>query len=508
MEELENTKQHKIGLVGLILMVFTSIYGISNTTVAYDQMGYGAILWYVLGAILFFLPSVMMFAEYGASFKEAHGGIYSWLAGSIGEELAFIGTFIWLSGWIVWLVSESSKIWIPFATMFTGYDTTQSWHFLGLNSVETIGLIAIMFMFAVTFFSTHGINQIARFAAFGGIITLTITALFLLISLVLLAVQSGHLAEPFTARSIIHSPNGQFGSPIAIMSFIVYAIFAYGGMETMGGVVDNVKNSSKTFPRAMIISTIIMLIAYSLGIFLWGVSANWHVVLGNKTSDLGNVLYVLMNNLGVSIGKTLHLSVAASVNLGNWFARIIGIEEFLSDMGAFFVLVYSPLKSFIMGSPAKFWPKKITKLNKFGVPAYSMWLQAIIVAVIVFAVSFGGSNAQSFYTVLQDMENISSAVPYLFLVGAFPFFKKRTDLERPFVFFKTKAMTWTITIVTWLVILLGIIFTVIEPLSIHDYYTAFWTVIGPIFFALVAWIFYEVSVKQRKINVPHIDDID
>lgn len=69
-------------------------------------------------------------------------------------------------------------------------------------------------------------------------------------------------------------------------------------------------------------------------------------------------------------------------------------------------------------------------------------------------------------------------------------------------------MTWTITIVTWLVILLGIIFTVIEPLSIHDYYTAFWTVIGPIFFALVAWIFYEVSVKQRKINVPHIDDID
>lgn len=54
MEELENTKQHKIGLVGLILMVFTSIYGISNTTVAYDQMGYGAILWYVLGGDFIF----------------------------------------------------------------------------------------------------------------------------------------------------------------------------------------------------------------------------------------------------------------------------------------------------------------------------------------------------------------------------------------------------------------------------------------------------------------------
>ncbi|MSE21463.1 amino acid permease, partial [Lactobacillus parabuchneri] len=90
----------KITLVGLILMIFTTIYGFANTTVAYEQMGYASIIWYVLAAILFLLPTAMMFAEYGSTFKDAHGGIYSWLAGSIGEEWAFIGTFIWLSSWI------------------------------------------------------------------------------------------------------------------------------------------------------------------------------------------------------------------------------------------------------------------------------------------------------------------------------------------------------------------------------------------------------------------------
>ncbi len=37
-------KTKKITLVSLILMIFTSTFGFANTTVAYDQMGYGSIL--------------------------------------------------------------------------------------------------------------------------------------------------------------------------------------------------------------------------------------------------------------------------------------------------------------------------------------------------------------------------------------------------------------------------------------------------------------------------------
>lgn len=58
-------------------------------------------------------------------------------------------------------------------------------------------------------------------------------------------------------------------------------------------------------------------------------------------------------------------------------------------------------------------------------PANAMWLQAIIVCVIIFLVAFGGSAAQRFYLILTDMANVSTSFPYLFLVGAFPFFKKR-----------------------------------------------------------------------------------
>ena len=120
-------KNKKIGLVSLIMMIFSSIFGFANMPVAFLQMGYASIIWYIFAAIFFFLPVAMMLAEYGATFKEEEGGIYSWLTHTLGEKWAFIGTFIWLSSWIIWLLSISSKVYIPFSAMLFGKDLTQTY---------------------------------------------------------------------------------------------------------------------------------------------------------------------------------------------------------------------------------------------------------------------------------------------------------------------------------------------------------------------------------------------
>lgn len=35
----------KIGLLSLIMMIFSTVFGFANSTVAYEQMGYAAIIW-------------------------------------------------------------------------------------------------------------------------------------------------------------------------------------------------------------------------------------------------------------------------------------------------------------------------------------------------------------------------------------------------------------------------------------------------------------------------------
>jgi hypothetical protein len=139
---------------------------------------------------------------------------------------------------------------------------------------------------------------------------------------------------------------------------------------------------------------------------------------------------------------------------------------------------------------------KLTKMNKHNMPANAMWLQTAIVAVFIFLVAFGGSAAQKFYTILTDMANVSTTFPYLFLVGAFPFFKKRQDLKRPYEIYKNKTFTNFIVTIILIILAGGIIFTCVQPIIEHDYQTAFWTMIGPIFFGIVAWAFYSYSEKK------------
>lgn len=130
----------KIKLGALVLMIFSSIFGFSNSLTAFYQMGYASIIWYIVTAVLFFLPSALMFAEYGASFKAARGGIFSWLRGSIGEKPAFIGTFIWLAAWVIWLVSSTQFFLVSVSTMISGHDQTQTWHLFGLSANQTLKL--------------------------------------------------------------------------------------------------------------------------------------------------------------------------------------------------------------------------------------------------------------------------------------------------------------------------------------------------------------------------------
>ena len=98
------------------------------------------------------------------------------------------------------------------------------------------------------------------------------------------------------------------------------------------------------------------------------------------------------------------------------------------------------------------------------------------------------------------MANVSATFPYIFLIGAFPFFKAKKDLDRPFVAFKNRFWTDVLVIFVELILIIGILFTFIQPLTEKDYQTAFWTLAGPIFFAIVALVFYQIAVKKGKVE--------
>lgn len=115
------TDKQKLSLKALILMIFTSVFGFTNISRSYYLMGYSAIPWYILSGIAFFLPFAFMIAEYGSAFKDAKGGIYSWMEKSSGKKYAFVITFMWFASYIIWQVNVGSQVFGLFYRMlFSG----------------------------------------------------------------------------------------------------------------------------------------------------------------------------------------------------------------------------------------------------------------------------------------------------------------------------------------------------------------------------------------------------
>ena len=501
----ENNNAKKITTGALVLMIFSTIFGFANTPVAFMQMGYGAILWYILGALLYFLPSSLMYAEYGSALKESKGGIYSWLDASISEKWSFIATFIWLSAWVIWQVMVSQKICITISTIIFGHDTTNTWHLFGLNSTLTVALISIIGVIAITWLVNHGIDTIAKISSIGGLAVMLLNVTLILSSVFILFKNHFQLAQPIQHVSqFATSVNPQFQSPIAMISFMIYAIFAYGGLESMGGVTDSLDKPEKTFPRAIMISTVVIGIGYALNIFLWGITTNWNHVINHPDVNLGNITYVLMQNLGLELGKAFHLSTHAALTMGTVFSRLSAIGMLCAYLGSFFVLIYSPLKSFIMGSPKELWPEKVTKLNKKGMPSFALWVQTAIVCVIIGGVAIASTlihqDSKFLFNLLTSMSNVASTLPYLFLVAAFPFFKKRQDLDRPFEAFHSRKTMLVIVTITLITLAIANGFTIIQPFIEKDWVGATATVAGPLVFGIFAWALYTTRSKRIKNN--------
>ena len=497
--------QKKLTTGSLVLMIFTTIFGFANTPVAFEQMGYGAILWYILGALLYFLPSGLMYAEYGAALKESRGGIYSWLDASISERWSFIATFIWLSSWVIWQVLVSQKVCITISTIIWGHDTTGTWHLFGMNSKLTVALLSIIFVIIVTIIASNGIDSIAKVSSVGGIAIMGLNLVLIIASIIILFANHFKLAQPLTNVSqLATSVNPEFQSPIGMISFVIYAIFAYGGLESLGGVTDSLKKPEKTFPRGIIISTIVIGIGYAFTIFLWGISTNWNKVINNSNVNLGNITYVLMQNLGTVLGQSVGMSNQGALMLGSIFSRLSAIGMLLAYLGSFFVLIYSPLKSFIMGSPKELWPAKVTKLNKHGIPQFAMWIQTSIVVILIAGIAIASTitnkDTKFLYNTITSMSNVSTTVPYLFLVGAFPYFK-REKLDRPFVAFHSHRFMIFVVTVTMITLAIGDSFTIIQPFLSNDILTGVATLVGPVGFGLVAWLLYQTRSKRRNKNL-------
>ena len=257
----------KLTLVSLILMIFTSVFGFANMPRGFFLMGYAAIPWYIVAAVTFFIPFAFMIAEFGAAFKNEKGGIYSWMEKSVGPRYAFVGIFMWYASYIIWMVNVASTIWIPLSNMIFGHDTTSQWGIFGLSSTQVLGLLGVAWLLLVFVLISKGLESIKKVTSIGGSAVALLNVALLIGGITILILNKGQLAQPISniAETFTTSPNASYQSVVAMLSFLTFAIFAFGGTEVVGGLVDQTENPVKTFPKGLLIAAGVISLGYVIG---------------------------------------------------------------------------------------------------------------------------------------------------------------------------------------------------------------------------------------------------
>ena len=268
-------------------------------------------------------------------------------------------------------------------------------------------------------------------------------------------------------------------------------MFAYGGIEVVGGLVDKTENPEKTFTKGVTISAIVITIGYAVGIFLIGVFTNWNFLTGQDNVHIGNFSYMCMKNFGYQLALSFNASEQLALKVGQYTSQYMGTSIFLCLTGAFFTIIYSPLKQLIEGTPKELWPRSIGKIED-GMPKNAMWLQCIIVVLFIIGVTFGGDKAEAFFLKLTLMTNVAMTIPYLLIALAFPKFKNNEKIKKSFSIFKTDFSIKFATFSTVALVGFANVATIIEPaITKRKYGDSCWMIFGPLFFTLVALSLYK-----------------
>lgn len=494
------TKVYKIGFWSFVAMIFMTVYSLGNGQQIYYQMGYAGITYIVIGIILFFIPYMFMVSEMSSAFSEEKGGIFSWMTKSVGLKFSTTGAFIWYIAAIIWWFSLSSVA-ITISTAIFGKDISETWHLFGLSNTATTSLIGVVWFLAVVFFCRKGVKSVSFLANMSMLITIVMHVLILGGGILVFCLSGFHFQQSFAfngIKSLFYGPNPSYDNVFSALGFLVFAIFILGGMESIGGLVDKVKNPKKTVPRAMIFMGIVMGILYIAIIIISGMVLNWKDTFGSPNVNLYNYPIYMIQQQFYLLGTHLGMSNTASIALGQWVNRITNWISLIAMMNLPLTLYY-PIKQIFEGMPEGMLPKVVTKKNKHGFNANALYIQAAIIVGGMLAIGFGGNTANTVYNNLTFMVTVATSVPWVFIVFAYIKFKLNDNIKKEYTFFSKKVgvIVGTITLIT----LIGANgFSIVQSFLQGNIQEGIWIAAGPLIFGFIGFILAVLYQRKQKRN--------
>lgn len=342
-----STNKHSLTIFSLTMITVGSVDSIRNLP-ATALFGSQLISFFLMGALFFLIPTALVSAELASGWAK-QGGIYIWVKEAFGKKAGFLAI------WLQWI---ENVIWYPTILSFVagtiGYLIDPSL----TSNPWFLWLVIVASFWGATLVNMRGMRSSALFSNICAISGLLLP-MSLIIGLGAMWLVGGNPSEvAFDLPSI--APHFQDKSLWVSLTAIM---MSFCGIEIATVHANDVKNPQQAFPRALIISVVIILVTLILG------SLSIAIVL--PQNDI---------NLVAGIMQAFHAFFGRYDMI--WMMPIIAFMLVMGGLGGVSNWIIAPTKGLMVAAEDGNLPQSFQRANKHGAPIAMLIAQAVIVTLL------------------------------------------------------------------------------------------------------------------------------
>ena len=407
-------EQKKISWKLLAFMAFSTVWGFGNVVNGFVWFdGIQVIFSWIFMFALYFVPYALMVGELGSAFKNAGGGVSSWIRETMGTKLAYYAGWTYWACHITYIASKPSGglkalSWVIFRSAEL-YDRLPSIY---------IQLITFALLLIFCYVASRGLNPLKKMATLAGSSMFIMSLLYILMMFAAPVInpKADYVTMDFSLKNLIPNFRLEYFTSLSIL------VFAVGGCEKISPYVNKVENPSKGFPKGMIALAIMVVVCAMLGTIAMGMMFDPTVIKASDesfNSYAANGAYWAFQRLGqyYNIGDTLLIIYALCNMIGQFAVLIISID--------------APLRMLLDNEDTKqFIPKKLLKQNDVGAYTNGIVMVAVLSGSIILAQSFV-PGAAAVLKQLTKLNSVCMPLRYLWVFAAYIALRKAGDKFHP-----------------------------------------------------------------------------
>ena len=336
----------KLSVFTLAMINVAAVSSVRNwPTIA--EYGFASLFFFALAAILFFIPVSMVAAELSTGWPKT-GGIFVWVKEAFGHRTGFLA---------VWLLWAENLVYYPALISFIAgtiaYIINPA---LSNSTLYILGFVVILF-WVTTLANLLGMRASGWISSFGVILGTIIPGSLIIFLGAAWYVMGNPIQINFTLDALI--PNMSSPGELALFSGILVSLC---GLEMSGVHANVVENPQKNYPNAILLSVILILVLYVLGVLAIGI-------------------VIPKQQINLVAGSLQAFSFFVNAYGLNWLTPVIAILLAFGALGTLSTWIAGPSKGLLAAAQSGDLPPLFRKLNRHGMPVALLIAQAIVVTL-------------------------------------------------------------------------------------------------------------------------------